>query len=382
MVKSDLPTVKTANGPGTPPSDAAPAECKNPFVPTDVNGRDGLPAGDETRPALGLWRGVALAVIIALGAIFVALHWRQVPEAGRALREANFVWLAAAAALCGLYLAGYVLLHLFAARSVGLRWGLRDIVLPATGGHFLNMVVVNSGGMGGLPLMLRTARRKGHSPGLATVAYLLVAQLSHLVFAMLLGVSLAVAWSDGEVTKTEWGASAVFAVYTAFALGALVAASRSKAALERLERTIQRVAAFVRRVLRRHPALAPAADDELYSALHTLTKDPLRAAPAAVVALALDLCGVGMLWAVLEALGVHTGVTTPLFGYCMGVVFSVVGFLPAGLGFAEAGIGVALVSSGVPGPEAALAVLGYRLLEVWVPFALGGLALAYQAGAD
>jgi uncharacterized protein (TIRG00374 family) len=47
---------------------------------------------------------------------------------------------------------------------------------------------------------------------------------------------------------------------------------------------------------------------------------------------------------------------------------------PAGLGFVEAGLAVTLVWAGLPGAEATLAVLAYRMVSYWLPLVAGIIA--------
>ncbi|NUS15026.1 MAG: TIGR00374 family protein, partial [Streptomyces sp.] len=49
---------------------------------------------------------------------------------------------------------------------------------------------------------------------------------------------------------------------------------------------------------------------------------------------------------------------------------------PGGLGSLDAALAFALTASGAPGTAAASAVLGYRLLTVWLPLIPGLMVLA------
>jgi uncharacterized membrane protein YbhN (UPF0104 family) len=48
---------------------------------------------------------------------------------------------------------------------------------------------------------------------------------------------------------------------------------------------------------------------------------------------------------------------------------------PGGIGSLDAALGLALVTAGAPAEEAASAVLGYRLLTLWLPLLPGLLVL-------
>lgn len=324
------------------------------------------------------------AALLALGAAFIVLNRAQIPEAARAFRDANHGWLAAGLALSIANLIAYAGLHGASQRALEVRLPWRALARTATAAQFLNITVVNSGGLGGLPLMISRASRAGQSPARATTAYLLAAELGHLMFAAALVPALVMAYVNHEITRAEWLASIVFGVYTAGSLALVVAGLRSRAAVAWLEALPRRIRGALRRGRRRAAAEEPppVAAGALYEAFQVIVARPSAVIWPAVWALAVEACGVAMLWAVLLAFhGTGAPLSTAFFAYCMGIVFSAVGFLPGGLGFAEAGLGLALVSGGIPGPEAALSVVVYRVLETWIPFSAGGVAAFHGGGA-
>ena len=77
----------------------------------------------------------------------------------------------------------------------------------------------------------------------------------------------------------------------------------------------------------------------------------------AIHALLSEVAGVSALWFCLRAFGIDASIEEPLVAYSMGVLFGIVGFLPAGIGFAEAGLSVALSSFGLSGVDIALTVV-------------------------
>ena len=316
----------------------------------------------------------AFAAIVGLALVFVILNRGQLPEAWRAARSAHPEYIALAAGLSVLYLLNIGAIYRAAYRALGLHISYREMLVIATAGHFLNMVVANSAGLGGLPLFLHEAKRWGHPRALVTAAYVLVMQLGHLVFAMVLVIALILAWADGEVTRTEWAASVVFAVYTTFSVAALVAAVTSRAATRFIHSLPRRARRNARRLIRRQlgPFEASHAEaDELYDSIHLLVRSPSRLVLPAALGLLTEVLGIAMVWSLIRAFNAGASLVDAVIAYAMGVVFGIVGILPAGLGFAEAGMGIALTSAGVPGARATLIVVMYRTLEVWVPFAAG-----------
>ena len=323
------------------------------------------------------WRWLGLAGVLALAAAFILLNRAQLPAAGDAARQANPSYLVAAAAVSVLYLINYGAMYRAAYQSVGLRLPLRQAIRLANSAHFLN-VTVNSGGMAGLTVFLREAEGRGQGRGLVVSAYLLIALAGHLVFAVVLAFALAGAASDGQVGRIEVLAAGVFAIYTLFSLALVVAAARSRTAVRWLHDRPGAVKDQLLRRFGRKPPERPGsteAADELYEALRLMIRRPRAIALPVFHAFLVEVAGVSALWFCLKAFGIDAGLEEPLVAYAMGVLFGIVGVLPAGIGFAEAGLGLALTSFGLSGVDVALTVVTYRLFEVWVPFAAGGLAL-------
>jgi uncharacterized protein (TIRG00374 family) len=116
------------------------------------------------------------------------------------------------------------------------------------------------------------------------------------------------------------------------------------------------------------------AADELYEAVALLRHRPRSLWAPGLAALGVDLLGVAQLWAVLRAVGAHPGVELPLVAYAVSTLFGIVGIVPAGLGAVEVSLGAVLVSYGVAMGPAAAAVVLYRVVELWIPLAVGGFA--------
>ena len=320
-------------------------------------------------------RLAGLALVVGFAIWFVIANRAQLPEVLRAARTARPAYLVLAITLGVSFLVNYAAIHYFTYRAMGLRIPFREMFTLATAGHFLNMLLANTGGFGALPLYYRDADRRHQSRALVTGAYLVVAQLGHLVFAGVLILAMIIAWADGEVTQTEWAASAVFAAYTLGSLALLLAALTSR----RTTRFLHGLPARMFRLLRpgrERRATAPGANeaDELYETMQLLLHRPGALFVPFVLSIATELIGIPTVWSVLMAFNAHPSAADPIIAYAIGVTFSIVGFLPAGLGFAEAGMGVALTSAGIAGPTVAVTVVTYRAIEVWIPFLAGALA--------
>lgn len=322
-------------------------------------------------------RAVLWAALAAAVAFFLWANRQDLPDAWRSATSANPAWLAAALGWVVLFLAGQAGMYASARRAVGLPATTAGMVVPALAAGALN-IVSKSGGMGGLAVFLAGAKRRGEPAGLVTTAYTAVVVVSHATFALTLAVVFVVMWFDGHVTRLEIAAGALFAVYAAGQAAILGAALWSRGMVRRVYRLTGMASHAVRRLLgltRDVYVANDAAADELFDVLAALRRAPGRLAGAFAWGMAVELAGVGLLWAVLRALGEPVSPVVPLSGYAMTVLFSTVGILPGGLGFAEASLGAMLRSYGVSVPVTTAAVVLYRVGEAWIPLAAGLAAL-------
>jgi uncharacterized protein (TIRG00374 family) len=78
--------------------------------------------------------------------------------------------------------------------------------------------------------------------------------------------------------------------------------------------------------------------------------------------------------AALYAVGVTPRLSLVLLAFGAAAVLSMIPITPGGLGFVEAGLTATLLAAGVPGPDALLATLAYRVVSYWLPLPAGLVA--------
>ncbi len=316
------------------------------------------------------------AGVVVLAVLFVYINRSEISPALHAARHARPAYLTLAAASSLLYLVSYSGLLRSSLQAVGyhLPWKRAMLLGPAI--HFSNMAIVNSGGLGGMPVVVAEARRARQPVATAVLGYVVTAQLGHLIFAVFLAGALIVAALAGQLSGIELAAAGVFAAYTAFSIGVMATALRSERAFFWLHALPGRLWRATRKRLGRPVTDAPGDEPrELYDSIRALAANPRSFVRPIAFAASVEVVGVFTLWATLSAFTGRAGLTTPMLAYVAGVLFSTVGFLPAGLGFAEAGLGIALRQAGVTTAETALVVVVYRLFEAWVPFAVGAVTV-------
>jgi uncharacterized protein (TIRG00374 family) len=319
-------------------------------------------------------QALVTVLVVAAAAIFVIANRHDVPDAARALRDVHLGWLALGLVTSVVYVVLFSLARHAALASFGVRLPLRRALLTGMVAHALN-IVAKTGGMAAAAVYRDEARRTGQSPSRVLGGVMLSVVLGDLAFASVLLISLIVLVADGHFTTGDAMASAVFVVYLAVVVGAVVAAARSRTAIRRLF-------AVPARIRRREPD--PEHADELFDAVQQVRARPVATLPAIGWMLSIEAIGVLLVWECLRAYGQHTGISVPLVGYAISVLFSIIGILPAGIGFAEASLGAVLVSFSVPVAIAAVVVLTYRVLEVWLPLLLGLAVMRHwrRHGAD
>lgn len=315
-------------------------------------------------------------VVVALG-VFVVLNRSGLPLAWHAIQSASVGWLVAALVLSLLWLVNFAALQDRTQRVLGVHRPFRRTLRLAVSGHFLNMIT-KSGGMAGVVPYNADARANGQSAHRSTAGYLLAELVNHLGFTVTLLIAVPVIVRDGRLSVADIIAIVVFFVLTAGFLAGVIAASRSKASIRALHAWPNRMSNAVRRRMNRpvHPGSTDHdAADDLHEAVVVARRHRRAMLPVVVHALAQQFIGFAVLWSVLHAMGLTNGTSIALVTYAIGTLFSIVGVLPGGLGFTELSMAATLASYGVSAGQSAAVVGVYRLFQLWIPLALGALAM-------
>ena len=259
----------------------------------------------------------------------------------------------------------------------------RHWTLIATSQLVANAVtsIVPGGGAAGGPLQYSYMVRGGEDPGrvvsgLATTSLLSLTTLFGLA-ALCVPVMLWAGNIDPRLERAAWLGSGVFVVM--LVLGIL--AFTRDGVLRVAARGVQWALNLVRRVIHRD---RPPSDDLPNRVLEQ--RDRIR-----------DVLGTKWPWALLSvvskwafdyfalvaavaATGAHVQTIPVLLAYVAASVLAMIPITPGGLGFVEAGLAVTLVWAGVPGGNATVATLAYRLVSYWLPLVAGvAAAVVYKA---
>lgn len=200
--------------------------------------------------------------------------------------------------------------------------------------------VVKSGGLAGLAFYVRRARAEAAPVAAVTRAFVVVGAAAHVALAGLAVVALLIAPREdlpiaGAFSDMAVGGAgaAAFAVVTGVFLAGVIT-SRSGLG------TAQVAAGALRIVL--HAGVN-------------------------------KLLGICTLAAVLAASGAEVAFATVVLVYATALVSGALSILPAGVGVVEASTIAVLTASGVEPGTALVAVLAFRLFDLWIPVAVGWL---------
>lgn len=276
----------------------------------------------------------------------------------------------------------------FLIRGLQARAAFKLLAMPAPLGAMIGMSassyatnkLVKVGGVAGVCSYLSEARHRGLRRSQVVGAYVAVRVSDTVALCAVIAAAVVIGSASGVLHGALLvGAIAAFA-YSLGLIGALVAMTRSR---ERFDVALAGPRWLVHRVRRRlgradRPADTRSSDDA-FAAMVRLRADRRAHGPLLATAIAGKLVGALSLYAVLMVAGINLGIATTLVVFVLTLLAAAVGPFPAGLGATEASLGALLVAQGVAGPSAAGAVIAFRVLDLWLPLALGGLAVALRA---
>jgi uncharacterized protein (TIRG00374 family) len=82
----------------------------------------------------------------------------------------------------------------------------------------------------------------------------------------------------------------------------------------------------------------------------------------------------GTLLATIRATGAKPAPSLVLLAYAVAGLLALIPITPGGLGIVEAGLSALLILAGVPGGDAVVATLAYRIISYWLPIVVGPFA--------
>lgn len=300
-----------------------------------------------------------LAIAVAVAVIVLAVtHWSVVSVAGESLASADKEWLVLAGfATVAIWVAGAVTQF----GSMPVRPPIGRLLAVQVAASFANNVL--PAGSGGIGINIRFLRRQGLSAGAAAGAVGLnsIAGLITHILLLIAAVAISPTVAAGIHVPVSWRHLATGAGHQA-GWGLLLAVGVLAVVLSRASwRT--RLAGYTRNVFREVRGLG------------VVLRQPGRAAALWLGSLSTPLLHAVILLAVLRSLGVPIAIGTAVVVYLVVSTVSAVVPSPGGLGALDVTLLAGLAAAGIAQALALGAVLGYRLITVWLPLLPGALAL-------
>jgi uncharacterized protein (TIRG00374 family) len=228
-------------------------------------------------------------------------------------------------------------------------------------------------GSGGIAVNVRFLQRHGLSRG-AAVGSVGLNSLAGLVTHVLLlvgAVLISPAILSSVRAKVDWNQPVKVVESSLWIVAAVIGALLVIA----LVVTHCRPENWGRRLIIRSGSLGKRLVREM-KALKTVVRNPSRAAALWLGSLSVPLLHGTILYAVLQSIGTPIAIGTTMAIYVVVSSLSAIIPSPGGIGALDVALVAAFAAVGVSSPAALGAVLGYRLLTVWVPLLPGACVFA------
>jgi uncharacterized protein (TIRG00374 family) len=233
---------------------------------------------------------------------------------------------------------------------------------------FLVSHVIPGGSAAGTVVNIKTMERQGVPARITGLAIGLTVLVSDLAFAAIFLAGLTYSLAKGHVpVGFIAGVTVVIPILLGFVGLAFGFAFRPEPA----KRVVHRVASWLHRLVHRvdPDAVTHTASELAAEARITLTGRSLFL--ALMFALANRLLDISVLYLFFLAVGHHQHFGALVVAYSIANLAAVIPLTPGGLGIVEAALVAVSVGFGATRAVALVAVLGYRLVNFWLPLPLG-----------
>jgi hypothetical protein len=326
---------------------------------------------------------------IAHGVLFVALAvgiFGVLPRLGgltrdaAGLRHARPAFLAAAVVAQGISLGCYALLYQLVLAALGARARFRLVADVVLGSFFVSHLTPFGSATGTL-MNVNTLEAEGIDAATTSEAIGLTSLVSTVALIALFGIGF-VATAGRHVSHTYLMIAGIALALVVAVLATLLGIGAHPEIAGRAGRWAASLARHVR------PGIDPDKVAETSSRLASLARSALTgraflaSSAFAAADLLLDLLSLDL---VFLAVRYQPGFGPLAVAYAAANIASAIPVTPGGLGVIEVTLVAITVGFGAPRPTAVLAVLGYRIVNYWLPLIPGAIAylrLRLRPGAD
>ena len=320
------------------------------------------------------WRRLLFLVLLVVLLSIVASQFTSAEALGVDLSKANPWWAAVALLLHGAFFILYGGLYEAGFRAVGVSSRALRLI-PVLFASIFAKTVVPFTAAPAAAVFIDDAMARGESgprTAVGVVVVLVVDLLTALPFV--LAGTVALVLRDRLVAFAVVG-TALFVAFTGAVLMSLVLAARRPRLLERLlaacGAVVNRTATLVGRAAPLAGGWAGRTTDALAAAVTSIPDHPRDLAIASAYGVLLHLANLAGLGAVFLAFGQGLDLAALAAGFGMSIVFFIIAIVPDGVGAVEGAMALVFVQLGMPATSAILVTLAYRILNVWLPVAIG-----------
>jgi uncharacterized protein (TIRG00374 family) len=329
------------------------------------------------RPSMGRWlswrRSLFILLLVVL-LVIVAGQFTSAEAFGADLSKANPWWATVAVLLHAAFFLLYGGLYQSGFRVVGVSSRALRLI-PVMFASIFAKTVVPFTAAPAAAVFIDDAMARGESgprTAVGVVVVLVVDLLTALPFV--LAGTVALVLRDRLVVFAVVG-TALFVAFAGAVLLLLVLSARRPPLLERLlaacGAAVNRSAALLRRGAPVPDGWASRTTDTLAAAVTSIPDHPRDIAIASGYGVLLHLANLAGLGAVFLAFGQDLDPAALAAGFGMSIVFFIIAIVPDGVGAVEGAMALVFVQLGMPPTTAILVTLAYRILNVWIPVAIG-----------
>lgn len=230
--------------------------------------------------------------------------------------------------------------------------------------------LVPGGSAAGGTLGYRLLTEAGVAPTSAGFSLATVGLGSAVVLNLILWISLLISIPFNGFSPIYVTAAIVGVILLASAAALVYLLMEGRGRAEQVLRSIARRIPFVKE------DTAARFIHQLADRLHDLAGQPELVRRGARWATANWLLDAAALWVLLRAFGTTMNPINLIVAFGVAGVLAAIPITPGGLGVVETVLPSLLIGFGVPVASAGIAVLGWRLIQFWLPIPLGGLSYA------
>ena len=326
-----------------------------------------------TRPRFA-WRRTLFVLLAVVVVAVAATQFASLEALWADLSKADWGWIVVASVLQVAFFLLYGGLYRFGFEAVGVKSSALHLV-PVFFASIFAKTAVPFTAAPAAAVFIDDASARGQS-GPRTAVGVVVVLVVDLVTALpfVIAGTVALILRDRLVEFAVIG-TALFVMFTA-AVGAsiVLAAGRPRW----LEALLNPTRAVVNRSARLFGRVDPLADDwaarttiQLAAAAAAIPSHPRDLAIASGYGLLLHLANFAGLAALFLAFGQAVDPAAVSAGFGMSIVFFIIAIVPDGVGAVEGAMALVFVQLGMSAPAAILVTVAYRVLNVWLPVAIG-----------